>query len=234
MSAGPRACRSRHPARARPPPPGHVAARDAAPRAGYRGDPLRRVRGTHHRRADRAPDPQPGPAQQGLREHRRDVPARPRRLHLLAEVRHPRPPRRRPAVGARDRGACRGRGGRAQVARGAPRRLDPRAPRAARGDRHPLRELRARRREPVLRRQRHHRAGARGVHGRAAQVRRFLWRADHGGRPGRPGRLGRARPRQARRRPRAGDDGHQRGQGRRDRRRLRRASRRRAPSTPTK
>ena len=74
------------------------------------------------------------------------------------------------------------------------------------------------------------RARARGVHGRAAQVRRLLRREDHRGRDRRAGRLGRARVRHARRRPRAGDDGHQRGEGRRDRRGLRerRAARDRA------
>ena len=96
LSAGPGARRSRHPARARSPPARHVAPRHAAARARHGGDPVRRVRGPHDRHADRAPDPQRGLAQQGLREHRRHVPSRPRRLHVLAEVRHPRLSRRRP------------------------------------------------------------------------------------------------------------------------------------------
>ena len=61
-------------------------------------------------------DPQRGPAQQGLRDDRRHVSPRPRRLHVLAEVRHPRLSRRRPRVGARDRGARRRRRDRAKVA----------------------------------------------------------------------------------------------------------------------
>ena len=63
-----------------------------------------------------------------------------------------------------------------------------------------------------------HRPRAGVVHGRAAQVRRFLRREDHRGRDRRAGRMGRARLRPARRRSRAGDDGHQRGQGCGDRR----------------
>ena len=94
----------------------------------------------------------------------------------------------------------------------------------------PVRGLGARRREPVLRRQRVDRRRARGVHGRAAQVRRLLRREDHRRRDRRAGRLGRAGLRPARRRSRRRDDGHQRGEGRRDRRRLRerRAARHRA------
>ena len=47
----------------------------------------------------------------------RDVPSRSRRLHVLAEVRHPRLSRRRAAVGARDRGARGRRRDREEVAR---------------------------------------------------------------------------------------------------------------------
>ena len=64
--------------------------------------------------------------------------------------------------------------------------------------------------------------GARGLHGPAAQVRRFLRRAAHRRGHGRAPGLGRAALRPPRRRHRAGDDGHQRREGRGDRRRLRR------------
>ena len=57
----------RHPARPRPAQARHLAPRDPAPRVRRRGDPVRRVRRPHHRHADRAADPQRGPAQQGLR-----------------------------------------------------------------------------------------------------------------------------------------------------------------------
>ena len=49
-----------------------------------------------HRHADLPADPQHRPAQQGLRQHRPDLPARPCRLHLLPEIRPARPARRRP------------------------------------------------------------------------------------------------------------------------------------------
>ena len=75
--------------------------------------------------------------------------------------------------------------------------------------------------QPLLRAQRRHRAAARGVHGRAAQGRRFLRRAHRGARTRHAGGPGRAAVRQARRRHRLRDDGPQRRQGRGDRRRLR-------------
>jgi chorismate synthase len=76
--------------RARPAQARHLAPRHAAARARHGRDPLRCVRRPDDGHADRAADPQPGPAQQGLRQHRRHLPPRSRRLHLLAEVRHPR------------------------------------------------------------------------------------------------------------------------------------------------
>ena len=176
--------------RARPPPAGHVAARDAAPRVRHRRDPVRRVRGPHDGHADRAPDPQRGPAQQGLREHRGHVPPRPRRLHVLAEVRHPRLPRRRAAVRARDRRARRRGRHREEVAARALRRRDPRPHDAPRTQRRPVRGLGARRRQSVLRRERGDRPRARGVHGPAAQVRRLVRRAHRGRRDRRAGRAG--------------------------------------------
>ncbi len=80
-------------------------------------DPLRRLRGRDDRHADPAPDREHRSALEGLPQHRRPLPPRPRRLHLLEEIRHPRLSRRRPRLGARDRLARRGRGGRAQGAR---------------------------------------------------------------------------------------------------------------------
>ena len=235
LPAGPGAGGRRHPARARPAQARHVAPRHAAARERHRRDPFRRVRRPHHRHADRAADPQRGPAQQGLREHRRHVPARARRLHVLAEIRHPRLSRRRPRVGARDRGARRRRRDRKKVARRAPRRRDPRPSGRSSGRcAIPFEDWDRGRRESVLRRQCDARARARGVHGPAAQGRRFLRRADHGGRERRAGGLGRAGLRPARCRSRRRDDEHQRGEGRGDRRGLRAASRSAAPSTPTR
>ncbi len=83
-------------------------------------DPVRRVRGADDRHADPAADRECRPALEGLPQHRRPLPAGPRRLHLLEEIRHPRLSRRRPRLGARDRVARRRRRGRAQGAR--PRR----------------------------------------------------------------------------------------------------------------
>ena len=59
---------------------------------------------------------------------------------------------------------------------------DPRPHDAARPQRHSVRELRARRRQSVLRRQRVDRGGARGLHGPAAQVGRLGRRAHRGDR----------------------------------------------------
>ena len=100
--------RGRHPGRARPAQARHLPPRHPAPGQPTASRSCRGVRGRHHRHADRAADPQPGPALQGLRQHRRDPPG-PRRLRLLAEIRHPRPPRRRPPS-ARET-AVRGRAG---------------------------------------------------------------------------------------------------------------------------
>ena len=100
--------------------PGPVALHHPAAGAGPGADPLRRVQGRahrragHHRHADRAADRQCRPALEGLFRHPRQVPARPRRLHLRREIRPARLSRRRPAVGARDRDAGRGRRDRAQ------------------------------------------------------------------------------------------------------------------------
>ena len=142
--------RSRHPAMARQAPARPVALHDAAPGAGPGQNPLRRVRGPDHRHADPADDRERRPALEGLPQHRRPLPPRPRRLHLLEEIRHPRLSRRRPRLGARDRLARRRRRGRAQ---GAGRRhRDPRragADRAAR-DRPRRLGLGRDRRQPVL------------------------------------------------------------------------------------
>ncbi len=73
-----------------------------------------RRRAGHHRHADRAADRECRPALEGLFRHQGQVPARPRRLHLRRQIRHPRLSRRRPRLGARDRGARRRRRHRAQ------------------------------------------------------------------------------------------------------------------------
>ena len=115
--AGGRICRRPRATRDR-----QVAAHLAAPRSRRGRDPVRRIRGPDHRHADRAADPQHRRAQQGLREDRRAVPPGPCRLHLLAEVRNPRPARRRPQFGARDHHARRRGGDRQEVAGRALRR----------------------------------------------------------------------------------------------------------------
>ena len=126
---------------------------------------------------DRAAHPQRGPAQQGLREPPRHVPAGARRLHLLAQVRPARSARRRSLVGAADGADGRRRRGGEEVAAGDARHAHSRLHGADRRGRHSLHELGRRRRQPVLR------AGCgvgrrtRGVHGRAAQERRLGRRA---------------------------------------------------------
>ena len=189
--------------RPRPAQARNVAPRHAATRVRHGRDPVRRVRRPDHRHADRAAHPQRGRAQQGLLEHRRHLSSGPRRLHLLAEVRHSRLSRRRAPVGARDRGARRRRCDRAQVAARALRRDHPRLPRAARFERD--RRSRAGSTWTPIRssRQRRDDRRARSVHGRAAQVRRLGRRAHQRRRAQRAGRLGRAGVRQARRRHRA-------------------------------
>ena len=70
--------------------------------------------GRHHRHADRAADRQCRSALEGLFEDQGQVPARTCRLHLRRQIRRARFSRRRARVGARNRGAGRGRRHRAQ------------------------------------------------------------------------------------------------------------------------
>ncbi len=81
----------------------------------------------HHRHADRAVDREYRPALQGLFRHQGQLPARARRLQLRHQVRPSRLSRRRPAIGARNRDAGRGRRGRAQdrARHDGARRADP-------------------------------------------------------------------------------------------------------------
>ncbi len=217
LSAGTRNQRSRYPGRARSPQAGNVAPRHAAPRTGYGRDPLRRLRRQDDRHTDRPPDPQSGPAQQGLRQHRRNLPPGPRRLRLYAEIRLSRLSRRRPFVGARDGGTRRCRCDRAQVAERALRRHDPGLDEPAGADPHSVRRCGADRTEPVLRARRGDRSAARGIHGCAAQVGRLCRRKDQRRGNRRAAGLGRAGLCPPRCRDRLRDDGHQRGEGRRDR-----------------
>jgi hypothetical protein len=99
----------------RPAPHGHLALHQPAPRGGPRAHAVRRVRGPHHRRRDRPADREHRPALARLRQDQGSLPAGPRRLHLPAEVRLPRLPRRRPFLGADHRGDRRRRGHRPQV-----------------------------------------------------------------------------------------------------------------------
>ena len=110
----------RDPGRPRPAPARPVALHDAAARARRGQDPVGRVRGRadrppgDHGHADRPPDRECRPALEGLFRHPRQVPARPRRLHLRRQIRPARLSRRRPLVGAGDGGARRRRRDRAQ------------------------------------------------------------------------------------------------------------------------
>ena len=175
--------RGGHPARARPAPAGHVAPRHAAARAGHGRDPVRRVRGPHHRHADRAPDPQPGRAQQGLREHRRHVPARATpttrtgrstasaTIAAAGASRRARPRCASPPARSR-RSGCAERYG--VAIRGHLTQLGPHAI--------PFEGWEHVDANPFFAANAAHRRGARAVHGRAAQVGRLLRRARHGDR----------------------------------------------------
>ena len=194
--------------------------------------------GQDHRHADLAADPQHRPAVEGLWRDRREVPARPRRPDLPPEVRPPRLSRRRPLVGARDRGAG-GRGRRR--ARRRWRRCCRRSASAAPWCRWatggstapPGTGTRCRgtrsgaptRRPPPTGRTISTACASPAT--RSGAVIELV--AD-----GVPAGLGRAGLRQARQRPRRADDDDQRGQGRRDRRRLRRRRADRQSRTPTR
>ena len=133
---------------------------------------------------------------------RRPLPARPRGFHLLEEIRHPRPSRRRPRLGARDRGARRRRRRRAPGA--GHRGDDPRragADRAARDRPRPL-GLGRDRRQSVLVPRPADGAALGGLSRRRAQGRLLDRRGDRGGGERRAGRARRADLRQARCRPR--------------------------------
>ena len=157
----------------------------------------------------------------GLWRHQGQVPSRPRRLHLPAEIRHPRPSRLGPRLGPRDGDAGRGRRRRAQGA--GPRRDDPGRAGADRRARHRARPLGLERgrQQPVLVPRRGHGRHLGDLSRRSAQAGQLGRRGGRNRRRGRPDGAGRAGLRQARRRPRERADEHQRGQGRRDRRRLR-------------
>ena len=160
---------------------------------------------------------------QGLRGDQGQLPPRPRRLHLLGQIRHPRLSRRRPLLGARDRDARRRRrdraqdpGRRASRIRGALVQMGPHKIDRARWDWDAVDD------NPFCCPDRQIGAALGRLSRRRAQGRLVDRRRDRGGGRGRAGRAGRADLRQARRRSRRGDDEHQRREGRRDRRRLRR------------
>ena len=157
----------------------------------------------------------------------------PCRLHLLAEVRHSRLSRRRPAsarltaprsrAGAIARNGCASTTASTFAASGAARR-----------DRHPVRRAGSMSdANPFFAANARHRAALEAYMDALRKYGRPLRRAHRGRGTRRAGRLGRAGLRQARCRHRVRDDGHQRRQGRRDRRRLRerRAERHRALAT---
>ena len=157
--------------------PGTSRLRHPAQRARCGGNPLRRLRGQDHRHADRPADPQHRPAQQGLRQHPADLPPRPCRLHLLAQVRPARPARRRPLLGPPDGAHGGGRRGGQEVAERAVRHRVPRLHDADRRARHRASSAGTTCRTtpsspPVADVSR-----AGGLHGRAAQGGRLLRRA---------------------------------------------------------
>ena len=131
------------PSLSRQAPAGAVALHHAAARAGHGENSLRRVRGRDDRRAgddrhaDLARDRERRPALEGLFGDPRELSARPRRLHLRDEIRHPRLSRRRALVGARDgdarrrrRDRAKGRAGTFRARRADPDRRDRDRPRA--------------------------------------------------------------------------------------------------------
>ena len=150
LSAGPGAVGAGHPAG-----PGTAAHRHVAPHQPAQGarpgpHPVGRVRGPHDRHADRPADRERRSALARLREDQGPLPPRPRRLHVPAEVRLPRLPRRRPLVGARDGHARRRGRDRAQVSARAPRCRHPGLPRAARSAAPGAQVARGRLRQSVL------------------------------------------------------------------------------------
>ena len=165
---------SRHPARPRPAPPRHHAATSpsarkttrsrssrASTKAQTTGTPIcLLIRNTDQRSKDYG-------------NIARDLPPRPRRLHLPAEVRPARPARRRPRLGAADRADGRPP---ARSPRMAARSSTARCFAAAcadRRDRDPVRVAGTMCRTTRSSRQRADVAAARGLHGRAAQGRRL-------------------------------------------------------------
>ncbi len=152
----------------------------------------------------------------------RHLPPRPRRLHLLAQVRPARSARRRARVGAADGADGRGRRGRQEVAARTARHALRCVDGAAGRDRDSVRRAsRTSTHNPFFAPNAEIVPRLEQLHGRAAQVGRFGRRASivvHGAQ--RAAGPGRAAVRQARRRHRLRDDGHQRRQGRGDRRRL--------------
>ena len=179
-----------------------IALHHPAPRARRRAHPVRRVRRRgrppgDHRHADLARHRQRRPARARLRRHQGQVPARPCRFHLPGEIRHPRLPRRRALLRARD-GHARGR--RRGCPQAAPRRHHPRragSDRQAR-DRPRALELGRDRQQPLLLARRRHRRNLVRISRRGAQGRLLGRRGDRGGGRGRARRLGCADLRQAR------------------------------------
>ena len=175
----------------------------------------------HHRHADHAADRERRPALEGLCRDPRQVPPRPRRLHLSGEIRHPRLSRRRPLLGARDRGA---RGRRRRRAQDHPGRHHPRRAGAdgPAQDRPRQLGLGGGRPQSVLLPRRQGREVLRGLSRRRPQGRLLHRRGDRGGRRGVPAGWGAPIYGKLDQDLAAAHDVHQRGEGRRDRRRLRR------------
>ena len=83
--------------------PWHQPPRYPTPRSRPSRNPLRRLQRQNHRHPHRPLNPQYRPTQQRLRQYRHQLPPRPCRLYLLAQIRHARLPRRRQKLRPRNR-----------------------------------------------------------------------------------------------------------------------------------
>ncbi len=126
LSAGSGDQRGGSAGRRRSAPHRHLAVRQPAQGRRRGAHPVRRVRRQDHGLAHRHPHREHRRAFARLREDQGSFPSRARGLHLPAEVRLPRLPRRRPFFRARDRHARGGGRHRAQVSRRATRRAHQR------------------------------------------------------------------------------------------------------------
>ena len=192
MPARPRARRIRHPTRSRTAPSRPKPAHHPTPGIRSGSDPLRGIRGRHHRHPDRTPHRERRCEDPRLFEDPGRVPPGACRLHLSRQIRSSRPSGRRPGFRPRDRGAGRGRCDRQEVSARAFRLHGARLARPARPV--PAGAHRPRRSgpQPLLLSRSRSRARAGTLHGRPPQGRRLHRRTGDG-----PGRGSAARTRRA-------------------------------------